>query len=103
MSDATKHDQAKAPVALVPMLAILEVAKVMGYGATKYGEHNWRTGMGWLRLVNACFRHLIAWVSGEHKDPETGLSHLAHAAANILMLLDYELLNLGKDDRWTRP
>jgi hypothetical protein len=32
-------------------------------------------------------RHLNAYLWGENEDPESGLSHLAHCAANLNMLM----------------
>ena len=45
----------------------------------------------WSRLLGAALRHLFAWGAGKGKDDETGRSHLAHAAACVLFLLDYEM------------
>jgi hypothetical protein len=43
---------------------------------------------------------MLAWNDGESVDPETGISHLAHAACNLLFLLDYEARNMVDfDDR----
>lgn len=76
------------------------MAKVMTMGANKYGDYNWLKGMDWSRLYDAQSRHMNAWVRGINIDDESGLNHLAHAAANCLMLLEYELRKLGKDDRY---
>ena len=96
---ATKFDQQKARMELVPGDALEEIAKVLAFGAKKYGDNNWRAGMGWTRFVGACLRHTYSWLRGEDKDPETGLSHLAHAGCCILFLLNYELNGIGEDDR----
>jgi hypothetical protein len=45
MSEGIKHDQGKAPISLVPAVAILGMAKVFAFGAKKYGRHNFRKGM----------------------------------------------------------
>lgn len=81
------------------MTALEQVARVLMFGAEKYGRDNWKKGMDWTRLYDASLRHLIAWREGQDKDNETGLSHLAHASCCILFLLTYELLGLGEDDR----
>ena len=36
---------------------------------------------------------------GEDDDKESGLNHLAHATANLAMLIDLQMLGKGKDDR----
>lgn len=96
-----KHDQGKSELALLPFDGLSEIAKVLTHGATKYSPHNWRQGFKWSRLISATLRHLFAWISGEDKDPETGLSHLAHAGCNILFLIEHELKGYGEDDRHT--
>lgn len=97
-----KHDQGKVPLHLLPTEALREVAKVLAFGAQKYDPWNWKKGMDWSRLHGAALRHLFAWAEGEEGDPETGLSHLAHAACCVLFLLTYEVLDLGTDDRWRK-
>lgn len=89
-------------MALLPPGALIEIAKVFTFGAQKYGEDNWRNGIGYRRLISASLRHINAYNAGDNLDPESGISHLAHAACNILMLLEYDNLGLGKDDRWKK-
>jgi len=98
-NQAIKYDSEKIRVELLPYNALLEIAKVMTIGATKYGDNNWRKGMLWSRLYGACLRHLIAWYEGQDRDEETGLLHLAHAGCCILFLITYQLLGLGTDNR----
>lgn len=99
-SEAKKCDQEKTPVDLLPPEGLLEIAKVLEFGAKKYDAHNWRKGMKWSRLLGASLRHIYAFVTGEDKDSESGLSHLAHAGCCILFLLTYETKGLGTDDRY---
>lgn len=89
-------------MALLPPEALNEVAKIFTYGCKKYGAHNWRAGLAHSRLISAAMRHLCAYNSGEDIDPESGLPHIAHAAANLLMLCEYNILDLGEDDRWKK-
>ena len=98
---AIKFDEEKPRTDLIPPEALLEVAKIFGFGAKKYSDDNWRDGFGWRRLYGSILRHLFAWATGESLDPETNSSHLAHACCGIMMLLTHELLDLGEDDRWT--
>ena len=100
MSEGLKYDTGKIPLELLPPEALTEIAKVLAFGAEKYGCHNWRKGMAWSRLVGAILRHLFAWMQGEDKDQESGLSHLAHAGCDILFLLTYEINSIGIDDRY---
>lgn len=99
MSEGLKHDTGKPTFDLLPPEALAEMQKALEFGATKYDAWNWSKGMAWLRIWNACLRHLFAWAQGEDKDPESGLSHLAHAANCILFLISYEKTGVGTDDR----
>jgi hypothetical protein len=85
---------------LLSPIALEQIAKVLAAGAEKYDDHNWRGGFKWTRLAGSTLRHLFAWLGGEDTDPETGLSHLAHAGCNVMFLLEHEAHNLGEDDRW---
>jgi hypothetical protein len=95
-----KDDDGKVMLALLPFESLLEVGKVLTFGAQKYEDHNWRKGFKFSRLLSATMRHLFAFTRGEDLDPESGLSHLAHAATNILFLLSFMLTKTGTDDRY---
>lgn len=97
-----KFDGEKTCLDLFPFEALEEISKVLTYGAKKYAAHNWRLGMSWSRYYAACLRHLNAWNSGQDIDPESGLSHLAHAGCCMAFLIASAVSNLGTDDRW-RP
>jgi hypothetical protein len=97
-----KFDEGKLRVDLLPSEAMFEVAKVLTFGAQKYGEHNWRGGIEWSRVYAATQRHLMKWNSGETYDEETGISHLAHACANIMFLLTYAKTHGELDDRFKK-
>lgn len=99
----SKLDGGKEPITLVPAEAILGMAKAMQYGAKKYGSHNFKGGIAHSRLVDACFRHLLALVRGEDTDIESGLPHTYHAAASIGMLIWMQENRADLDDRWQAP
>lgn len=81
-----------------PFLA--EVHTVLVFGEQKYGAWNFSRGMSYSRLFNAAMRHLKAWWwDREDLDPETGLHHLAHCAANLMMAYCLARLGRGNDDR----
>ena len=100
LSTATKYDGDKVPVELLPSEALEEIAKVLAFGKKKYDAWNWAKGFKWTRLIGAAIRHLYAYKRGEDKDPESGLSHIAHAGCCILFLLQHDLSKLGEDDRY---
>lgn len=92
--------RAKVPLHLVPPAASREMALALGHGAAKYGEWNWReTHVNLMTYVGALKRHLDAIVSGEDADPESGLSHWAHALAGAAIVCDAMECGNLKDDR----
>lgn len=97
--EGKKYDEGKPRTDLLPFKALTEVSKVLALGANQYGEWNWARGMNWSRLLGAALRHLFAWGGKENIDPDSGLSHIAHAATCCLFLLEYELRQQGKDNR----
>jgi hypothetical protein len=97
--EGTKYDTGKVGVHLLPSDALIEIARVLDFGANKYAAYNWTKGIKWSRLVASTLRHVWAWFKGEDKDPESGLSHLAHAGCCILFLLQYEKTRRSFDDR----
>lgn len=97
---AIKHDNEKPEFHHIPNEALTEIARALTFGAKKYADYNWRAGFTWSRPFNACMRHLWAWWGGENNDPESGLSHLAHAGANILFLLQFIIDKRGSDNRY---
>jgi len=66
------------------------------------GDHNWRKGMNWGRLYGSAFRHMLGWWGSERLDDESGLPHLAHAIANLMMLIECEAVRHGLDDRYRK-
>lgn len=99
-STAIKHDSEKVEYHHFSPIAFEEINKVLTFGAKKYNDYNWKAGFIWSRPFNACMRHLWAWWKGEDKDPETGISHLAHAACCIMMLLEFEKTKKEMDNRF---
>ena len=97
---AMKFDQDKLPLHLLSTEAMNQVAAVLAFGAKKYAAHNWRDGFVWSRPLSAAMRHITAFNDGEDKDPESGLSHLAHAACCIMFLLEFEKTHKHLDDRY---
>jgi hypothetical protein len=97
---ALKFDENKLPLHLLSTEAMNQTAAVLAFGAEKYAAHNWRKGFTWSRPLAAAMRHITAFNAGEDKDPESGLSHLAHAACCIMFLLEFEKTHKELDDRY---
>jgi len=97
-----KYDEKKPMMDLLPPEALTEIAKVLTFGAEKYDRGNWAKGLNYSRVISATLRHLNAYNAGEDKDPESGMSHIAHAACNLTFLLHFIKHNPELDDRWTK-
>ena len=98
---ATHLDEGKARLDLLPTLALYAEAEVFTYGVGKYDEYNWLDGILYMKLVASTLRHLFKWVMGTEYDTESGLHHIAHARANLGMLL--ELIMRGRKELDNRP
>ena len=98
---AQKHDKEKLRYELIPPEFLEATAEGLTYGANKYAAGNWARGGGLnhSRLFGALQRHLQAYWGGEDVDPESGNSHLSHAACMLAFLIAGVRRGLGKDDR----
>ena len=99
---AAKHDADKPDLSLLPTGAKRGVAKAFMYGASKYGRYNYMKGMEWCRLIGAIDRHISAFNTGQDLDEESGLCHLYHAGASIMMLIEFYEQGVGTDNRFKR-
>jgi hypothetical protein len=83
-----KFDGRKPRWSLLPRGAVLQIIEVLEFGAAKYAENNWQhVENGRQRYYDALMRHMEAWWLGEKTDPESKLSHLAHAGCCLVFLL----------------
>ncbi len=96
-----KDNIGKPRVDLLSSKALIAMAGVVGYGASKYHPHNWRMGISWSETYGSAMRHLLAWNDGEDRDLVSGHTHLAHAATQIMFLIEYAQEEIGADDRFT--
>lgn len=84
----------------VPPAAIIQIAKAMENGAAKYGPFNWREKKVKSSVyLAAAQRHILSWADGEDVAEDSGVHHLAHAAACLAILLDAEATGSLVDDR----
>jgi len=87
-SECLKANEGKIEWSVLPYDALEHVVEVFEFGAVKYGKpYTYRAGITYSKLFSATLRHLIAWWMGEDKADDSKCLHLAHAAANCLMLL----------------
>lgn len=97
-----KFDNDKIRMDLLCPFAMEELGKVLKYGANKYAPNNWTKGIQTSRLIGAALRHIFAYAKGENTDPETGLSHIAHAMCCCMFIVGMPHYIDGQDDRLLR-
>jgi len=66
-----------------------DAARVFEYGKKKYAAWNWAKGMAWSIPLACAARHALAILEGEETDPESGLPHIGHYMANLVMLAHF--------------
>ena len=96
----TKYDSNKPRITLVPSEAIIAAARAMTYGAKKYNDDNFKSGLAHRRVLDAAFRHLLAYSAGEDIDAESGLNHIDSALASLCMLAYLQVHKPELDDRY---
>lgn len=104
----TKYDQDAIPVQLLPVIPLMRIAEVFGYGAEKYRANSWRDknfrAVAWMRTYGSVLRHLFKWAAGEEYDQESvergkPMKHLAMAATQLMILIEHTETGSGIDDR----
>ena len=91
-----KHDQGKIMGQLLGDFsrALMGVANVGTFGAHKYTRGGWQTVVdAEQRYHDALWRHLLQ-ANQEELDSESGISHLEHAAWNILAVIELRKRNI---------
>lgn len=98
----TIYGNAKPAIGLIPGPALVHIAAAFADGADKYGPANWRDDpVSTTTYLNAALRHLLSYQDGERNASDSGVHHLAHAAACLAILLDAEEQGTLVDDRPT--
>ena len=87
LQEGTKYDTGKSKYSTVPIHAMNQVMQAFTYGADKYEAYNYSKGMDHTRYIDAALRHINAYLLGEDID-ESGNTHLSHAVASLMMLMD---------------
>ena len=91
MKNGMKFDNNKIRVDLIDPDFIINVSKILTFGARKYAPNNWQEVEDPInRYYGAALRHLLAWRQGEKRDPDSGLHHLWHCACNLMFLCWFE-------------
>lgn len=87
-----KYDSDKLKWSLLPIAPLRLIIRVLMFGVGKYGLDNWqKVDNPKIRYYDALQRHITAWKDGELLDPESGLSHMAHAGSCVLFIIWFEI------------
>jgi len=98
--EGIKYDGEKPRMHLLPPKAILEVARVLTFGAKKYDEDNWKKLENLqTRYTSAALRHIFAEMSGEALDSDSELYHEAHAICCLLFKLEAKLNEKSSEEK----
>jgi hypothetical protein len=101
--NGVKYDGEKPRMHLLPPKAVLEVAKVLTFGAQKYDEDNWKKLENLQsRYTSAALRHIFAGMTGENLDEESGFYHEAHAICCLLFKLEAKLNEKSSEEERAR-
>lgn len=84
-SGGRKFDSGKLRWDLYMFDVAEDVVEILTYGAAKYDPNNWQK-VDIERYKAAFMRHYVAWLLGEERDKESGLTHLAHAGCNLMFM-----------------
>ncbi len=96
-SSFMKNDSGKNMISLIDPQFVVLLGQILTFGANKYAKDNWKLCEDTSRYKDALLRHLYAYLDGEQLDPESGMSHLGHAAFGLMCLNYFD--NLKKDQK----
>lgn len=79
----------KPRLSLVPPAGLVYAALAMANGADKYGPYNWREKKVQVMIyLEAAMRHILSYQDGEENAKDSGVPHLGHALACLLIIID---------------
>lgn len=84
---AMRHNEGKLDWSLVDMKSMEPLVQAMMFGASKYEADNWRKGTPIKTSLSCLMRHITAFMNGEDNAPDSGVSHLGHAMANLAFMI----------------
>ena len=90
MSEFVKQDSGKLRISLIEPQFIKGTAEVLTMGAEKYSAGNWKNCEDRKRYEDALLRHIYDYLQGNKCDDESGVSHLYHAACNLMFLDSFD-------------
>lgn len=80
-------NEGKGRFDLMPVEALMRLARHFQNGAKKYGDENWRKGQNLRRFMDSAIRHGLKYLAG-YRDED----HAIAAAWNLLCLVETEYM-----------
>ena len=84
LPNGARQSRVEARFDLLDGRAMFRLARVMGYGATRYEPNNWR-GIPVYDHINHALVHIFAYLAGDTQD-----DHLGHALCRLHMAVAVE-------------
>ena len=98
--DLLAEGESRVLLHLIPSPGLIHTALAFMDGARKYGAYNWREeGVGAGTYLSAAKRHIADWLDGEENADDSGVHHLGHAVACLMILMDAQAVENLVDDR----
>lgn len=80
-----KTDTGKDRLDLLPYAGLASAAKAFEYGLNQYGHNNYQNAKSFRPFLAAAIRHTMKKLDGEDLDKDSGLDHISHSLACLLM------------------
>jgi hypothetical protein len=77
--------EGKLRLDLIPLGVLKRDAELLGRGAAKYGDNNWKLGQPFSRACASILRHYFQWVMGDESE-----DHLAAVRFGAMTLMWYQ-------------
>lgn len=110
MAKSLRYNSNKIEIMGISPIFLIELMRHTTYGRIKYPDNdnkpNWSFGQKKSTLINAVFRHLMAYLCGQIWDTDIKDSmHLTAAAWNLMVLIHQDVLKdqyKEFDDLWCK-
>jgi len=102
MCECGKEKEVKLEYSLLPIYPQQEAVRAFmdGIKSGKYKAWDWSDNPdSYSKYFSKIRRHLDAWKDGEDKAEDSGVDHLGHAIADIMILMEWIHRGVGNDDR----
>lgn len=86
---------------VIPPRALRPVASVIAHGNEKYSEADWLSRDS-REDLRAALGHILECLAGIDIDTSSGESHVAHAAARLLFVLERQERGAAAQHAWRR-